>query len=912
MKKNYSIKLGLSALAFLAQAELSAQQTYTFTNAGASGRFGPTQTQVNNAYQSTNLQGSVTVNAGIQQFTATPGVYRITAFGAQGGFQSTSPGGLGAAMQGEFTLTTTSTLNILVGQQGELYTANTGGGGGTFVWVTGQAQPLIVAGGGGGSGYGVAGVNASTNTAGTNGTGAAGTPGTGGNGANPGGGGWLTDGANYNSGVSCAVKCSGNALGVTVGGASPTTTILYHGCAGTSDTGDGGFGGGSGGAGNCTSSHGGGGGGGYSGGVGQSGSSAGGGGGGSFNAGSNQVNTAGANTGHGRVIIEELCSVKISSSSSGTVNPALLCSGNSLTLTTDAVSNFSWSTGQTTSSIIVAPTSNTVYSVIGTSSMNCTASGIMNVLVSPGLPALSISNPSSNICLGQSVSVTATGAVTYTWTNPGVVNGQTFTPNSTAVYTVSGENGCGVSTATTMITVAPLPVTAQASPTLICQGYPSTITAVSAVSGYTWQGGPVTQTGSIAIFNPTINTVYTVTASDGICSGTQTVLLTTKTTPTIATSQTLTNICEGQSVNLSASGAGAGGTYSWSTGGSGTSITLTPPSSTNVIVIGTNSLNCSSTALQIILVDQAPALTISADKNPVCAGDQVVLTGSGADTYQWTSGPATAAYTINPTSSINVYTVTGSHTVNPCTASETIAIAAVVPTVTLSSALSVCEGGSVTFTASGATTYTWNGVNTGGNGVFQVSPLVTTVYTLVSTTSSMNVNCQRTDQATVTVHPNPTITVTPAKELICRGETHTLTASGAVTYSWDVPATGSVITVKPNTNIIYEVTGVDANGCESTTLYTAKVSQCSGISETAGLNKIAVYPNPSNGEFVVSAAVDITLGIMNSVGQEVRTIRLSAGNHYTVEVKDLSSGVYFIVGQDAEGKKVSEKIVITR
>lgn len=322
-------------------------QTYTFTNCSATGRLGPTQAQVNTAYTSTNLAGIVTVSGdGIQQWTVpVSGLYSINAFGAQGG-SITSPanaGGLGARMQGEFYLTAGAVLNILVGQKGEdLSGGNAGGGGGSFVWITGQSSPLIVAGGGGGGGYSATGVGGVTTTSGTSGTGATGAAGTNGNGANPGGGGWSSAGADF-QGATCAAKCTGNTPGLTVGGASPSTTIVYHGCAGTSSTGDGGFGGGSGGNGNCTSSYGAGGGGGYSGGAGQTGASAGGGGGGSFNSGTNQTNVAATRTGDGEVIINTIATTPCAGKPNpGTVTPAgpiaTTCPGSPVVLTTTGFS----------------------------------------------------------------------------------------------------------------------------------------------------------------------------------------------------------------------------------------------------------------------------------------------------------------------------------------------------------------------------------------------------------------------------------------------------------------------------------------------------------------------------------------------------------------------------------------------
>ena len=61
--------------------------TAIFTNAGATGRFGPTQAQVNAAYAGTDLDGKITINTqGIQEWTVPfSGMYSIEAWGAQVG-----------------------------------------------------------------------------------------------------------------------------------------------------------------------------------------------------------------------------------------------------------------------------------------------------------------------------------------------------------------------------------------------------------------------------------------------------------------------------------------------------------------------------------------------------------------------------------------------------------------------------------------------------------------------------------------------------------------------------------------------------------------------------------------------------------------------------------------------------------
>src|SRR5687768_16133820 len=119
MKNNYttnkeskkSVKQGLHLLFILLWVisplvHYSQQQSYTFTTAGATDSLGPTQSQINAAYLSTNLNGSVIVTAGIQSFTIpASGLYLIDISGASGGNPAnytTKLGGLGARMQGQF------------------------------------------------------------------------------------------------------------------------------------------------------------------------------------------------------------------------------------------------------------------------------------------------------------------------------------------------------------------------------------------------------------------------------------------------------------------------------------------------------------------------------------------------------------------------------------------------------------------------------------------------------------------------------------------------------------------------------------------------------------------------------------------------------------------------------------------
>ena len=101
------------------------------------------------------MSGTTTIgyNGAKTTYTAvTARQYYIVAYGAQGGSNNSSAGGLGAEISGTFTLTAGEVLTVGAGGSGgsgASAKAPAGGGGGTFV-VDPGGTPLVIAGGGGG------------------------------------------------------------------------------------------------------------------------------------------------------------------------------------------------------------------------------------------------------------------------------------------------------------------------------------------------------------------------------------------------------------------------------------------------------------------------------------------------------------------------------------------------------------------------------------------------------------------------------------------------------------------------------------------------------------------------------------------------------------------------------------------
>lgn len=591
--RSFNIKRILLVPALLATGALSAQFTFTFTNAGASGNQGPTQGQVNTAYQSTNLNGQVTVvTQGIQEWIVPiTGAYGIEALGGQG-YGANGVGGRGARMYGEFNLTAGQVLRILVGQQGELpvsasYNAQFGGGGGSFVTDVSNT-PLIVAGGGGGNwsaGFSVI-SDAGTVTAGnaSGGTGA-----TASSGGVSGGGGGTANSADGGAGFT--TNGSGSAGGIS---------FVNGGMGGYTSSGIGGFGGGGG-----TSSFNnrrGGGGGGYSGGGGAEGVTTGfpeGGGGGSYNAGINQNNQAGFNTGMGRVVISRLCNVNVSAAN----NP--ICLGASVTLSTNAVTTQSWSPiGPSVSpTLAVSPSVTTSYSVTGTASTGCVATAVITVSVLP-LPSLYAAVVPSVLCSGKTGTLYAYGAVSYTWGPNATGPITTVSPSITTVYTFTGTAATGCkNTGTISVSVNNTTITATAN-SPVCAGSPAVLSA-SGASSYTWSTGTPFQ--SITV-HPSASTVYSVAGTDATgCLANTTVAVNVNPAPPVTAQADKNVVCRNEPVTLSASGAS---TYTWSTGASSASVTLSLPVDVvyTFTVTGAAANGCTSQAVLPVLVSRCTAL----------------------------------------------------------------------------------------------------------------------------------------------------------------------------------------------------------------------------------------------------------------------------------------------------------------
>lgn len=230
------------------------------------------------------------------------------------------------------------------------------------------------------------------------------------------------------------------------------------------------------------------------------------------------------------------------------------------------------------------------------------------------------------------------------------------------------------------------------------------------------------------------------------------------------------------------------------------------------------------------------------------------------------------------------------------------------PTITAVSSSSVmCTGKSATLTASGANTYTWYPVGTGASIV--VSPTVTSTYTVTGTNT---LGCSGSNTVALNVVNNPTVSAISSSSIICAGETATLTASGALTYTWSPLANGNSIIISPTVTTNYTVNGTDNNGCVNTSTLSQVVSPCIGINELSYSEVISIFPNPSSGRVVITlknASNEAQFLLHNCMGQILINNQIKDSTT-EFNFQNFTNGIYFFTVIDNNNRVYNGKIII--
>lgn len=526
-------------------------------------------------------------------------------------------------------------------------------------------------------------------------------------------------------------------------------------------------------------------------------------------------------------------------------------------------------------------------------------------------PVIAVKNFGSNAITSATYTYNINGANTQTfnWTGNIAPNG-TLTLNLPTMNSVpNGTNGLNIRITSVnggsdsnnsnnfnnqlFFTVNGFSIAASGAST-VCASNPATLTASGSAASYTWSPGNIT--GTVAVVNPAVTTIYTLSGSSGTCVTTRTVQVTVNSAPTVAVNNQ--TICSGGTATIIASGAS---NYSWSTSQTTSSITVSPLSNTIYTVTGSIG-SCSNTKTVSVTIGTQLGINVAATSTAFCSGNSATLTASGANTYTWSTASNSASIAVSPIAN-TVYTVNG--TAGTCNGSKTIAINVTTsPTVNVAaSSQTICSGNAVTLSASGAANYTWTPGNLTTASV-NVTPGSTTVYTV----TGANGSCTNVKTATVTVNIAPIVNAAASANTLCLGATVNLFANGANTYTW-YPGNqvGMPLVVSPTSNTTYTVLGQAANGCVGANTIALTVSPCTGlIINSADASLIQVYPNPFKEELTINAVSQVSVKLVNALGQVV--LSEIVNGKAAINTSALPKAIYFIQIQSASGSKIMKLI----
>ncbi|MEZ0611789.1 SdrD B-like domain-containing protein [Fibrella sp. WM1] len=564
----------------------------------------------------------------------------------------------------------------------------------------------------------------------------------------------------------------------------------------------------------------------------------------------------------------------------------------------DCAGEIRWSNGMTGTNIIVVPGVTTTYTascVVG----SCTslASNAITITVTK-TPAPVVLASTERTCVGGVVSLSATGCGNGTvyWSNNQIGNVISVTVNADTRYTAQCRvNNCYSPSGEVTIRVGELPKpTVVCSETQVCPGETVTLTVQNCLGTPIWSTGD--NTSSIVVLPTAGNSTYSVVCKDGACtsprSSDYTIRVIPVTNPTIVASTT--SVCVGGTVSLTASGCEDGTIY-WSNNAVGRvmSTTLVANESFYAYCKVRECVSDPSRAIAIS-VGRPTAPTIRAIPNTaICAGESVTLTvteGCANGIVKW-SNTVQTGNTIVVTPGSNM-TYTATCLVDNCESSRSNEVRVILrtsgtaPTIAASSP-SICNGGSVTLTASGCSngTVIWSNQMTGQS--ITVAPQQGEVfYAICRLPAACGSPRSNTISINLTTPPAPTVLCSTS--VVCPGESVELTiqnCAGTPIWSTGPQDDGkSMITVFPTVTTSYSAIcqqGGGANTCLSapSSLYTITVVPVPV--PTISASSTAINPGESVTLTVTNNCPGTVTWSTNETGNSIVVTPTAAVNYYT-------------------------------
>lgn len=360
-----------------------------------------------------------------------------------------------------------------------------------------------------------------------------------------------------------------------------------------------------------------------------------------------------------------------------------ICSGQSYTFNATGVLTYTWNNGVQSPSLIVNPLTSSNYTVYGTSNNGCVTSASVTLLV-VSTPTISAQSSKLKICINDTTTLLASGALTYSWNPPSglsAVSGSITTagPLVSTIYTVTGYNSPFCSSQNTIsIIVNQLPLINVTGSDSVCKGMNSQL-VVSGIASFTIS--PTTnitsiQSNTVNILSNLTQTYNIVGVDTNLCSNNYCFVYHVIDAPSLQVQGNLM-ACENSTISLVATGADS---YIWQSPFgllSSTNSLVTIINSPLVFTLtAINNPNCVQDSVFTIQVLDSPTLTL-VSPDSICPYTQIQLSALSNGNVNWTGTGAFSCTTCSITNVIldeasYVYiTVTGT---NSCRYKDSIYI----------------------------------------------------------------------------------------------------------------------------------------------------------------------------------------------------------------------------------------------
>jgi len=610
------------------------------------------------------------------------------------------------------------------------------------------------------------------------------------------------------------------------------------------------------------------------------------------NIGSSQTYSVSANiTFQGLTCTTNFSPTIVSPSISGTITATSLsvCAGNTVTLTSNGTAGGSWVSSNSSVATVsssgivtgVSPGNVTItYSVNATAPCTGSSSSTLDLSVTPAPEAGALSG-NSNLCVGNSTTITSNGNTGGTWTSSNTtvaivdVNGNVnAVSNGTAVITYSVTsascNSSDIATYTINVNSNADAGTLSSSSANICVGNTATVSTTGTAGG-TWTSSntaiaTIDANGIVTGISPgTITITYSLTSSAcSLGNNTATLTINVIASPDAGTLSGATSLCVGATSTISSNG-NTGGTWSSSPTGVATvdanGLVTGISIGTVTITYSVSSSSCTTSDFSTFIIDVTPGANAGnlTGQSTICTGNTTTIISNGNSGGAWiSSNPSVASInTAGIVTGLNPGTTTITYSVNAngCSSGDTSTILITVNSTPVFLNLAnqtFCSGSltsAINFNVQPSNAQiSWTNSNTSiglvASGTGNISPFNATSNgnnsstAIISVSASLNGCSSASQNFNITVNSAPIITISGNTNACVNGSIN-LSANGGTNYTWQGPngfTSNSQNPIIPNATAnmsgVYTVNSGAAGTCQGSASITITVNSLPAVNAT--------------------------------------------------------------------------------